>query len=223
MPVGLAGSDALYRTRHETKVPKPFPVLAKQYDGDLGMAVDGNWNITMSTPMGERNATLSLKAAGGTLTGVQGAEGNPPEIFAGTANGDDVAWKVSITNPMPLTLEFTGKVAGDSISGEMGIGPMGSFPFTGTRAQPRAFAQAHRPFGPAAPACACDPFRPRRHTRARPAYPSSRRTARHHADRRKRIDRLAALVVGGPFDLRDALRLTPRRDQLDHFAFQVQD
>jgi len=24
-------------------------------------AVDGNWNLTMSTPMGERNATLSLK------------------------------------------------------------------------------------------------------------------------------------------------------------------
>ena len=98
------------------------------------MAVDGNWNLTMTTPMGERQATLSLKAAGNTLTGVQGAEGNAAEIFDGTVNGDSVAWKVSITNPMPLTLEFTGKVAGDSISGEMGIGPMGSFPFTGTRA-----------------------------------------------------------------------------------------
>ena len=56
----------------------------------LKMAVDGNWNITMSTPMGDRQTTL--------------------------------------------TLEFTGKVAGNSISGEMGIGPLGSFPFTGTRA-----------------------------------------------------------------------------------------
>jgi hypothetical protein len=98
------------------------------------MAVDGNWNITMSTPMGDRNATLSLKNSGGTLTGTQGADGNSAEIFDGTANGDDVSWKVSITNPMPLTLTFTGKVAGDAISGEMGIGPMGSFPFTGTRA-----------------------------------------------------------------------------------------
>jgi hypothetical protein len=98
------------------------------------MAVDGNWNITMSTPMGERNTTLALKAVGGTLTGTQGAEGTTAEIFDGTANGNDVAWKVSITNPMPLTLEFTGTVSGDSISGEMGIGPMGSFPFTGTRA-----------------------------------------------------------------------------------------
>ena len=72
--------------------------------------------------------------AGGTLTGTQGADGNSGEIFDGTITGDDVAWKISITNPMPLTLAFTGKVSGDSMSGEMGIGPMGSFPFTGTRA-----------------------------------------------------------------------------------------
>jgi hypothetical protein len=98
------------------------------------MAVDGTWNLTMSTPMGERNATLSLKSSGGTLTGTQGADGNSTEIFDGTVNGDDVTWKVSITNPMPLTLDFSGKVAGDNISGEMGIGPMGSFPFTGIRA-----------------------------------------------------------------------------------------
>ena len=97
------------------------------------MAVDGNWNLTMNTPMGERTATLTLKSAGTTLTGTQGAEGNSAEIFDGAVNGDDLAWKVSITNPMPLTLDFTGKVSGNSMTGEMGIGPMGSFPFTGTR------------------------------------------------------------------------------------------
>ena len=98
------------------------------------MAVDGNWTLTLTTPMGERKATLSLTAAGGALTGTQGAEGNTAEIFDGTVSGDAVNWKVSITNPMPLTLEFIGTVSGDSMSGEMGIGPMGSFPFTGVRA-----------------------------------------------------------------------------------------
>jgi hypothetical protein len=98
------------------------------------MAVDGNWNITMSTPMGDRNTTLSLKSSGDALTGTQAAEGDSAEIFDGTVNGDSVAWKVSIVKPMPLTLEFTGKVAGDIISGDMGIGMMGSFPFTGKRA-----------------------------------------------------------------------------------------
>ena len=98
------------------------------------MAVDGKWNMTMSTPMGERKATLELRTAGSTLTGTQGDETGSAEIFEGTVSADDVAWKLSITNPMPLTLEFTGKVSGDAISGEMGIGIMGSFPFTGMRA-----------------------------------------------------------------------------------------
>jgi hypothetical protein len=118
-------------------IPPPeltIPVWPGNVEEIPEMAVDGNWNITMSTPMGERNATLSLKSAGGTLTGTQGADGNSGEIFDGTVAGDDVAWKISITNPMQLTLAFTGKVAGDSMSGEMGIGPMGSFPFTATRA-----------------------------------------------------------------------------------------
>jgi hypothetical protein len=113
--------------------PRTIPVLRQRMRGNE-MAVDGNWNIVMSTPMGDRNTTLSLKTAGGALTGTQEAEGNSTEIFDGKASGDDVSWKVSITNPMPLTLDFTGKVSGDLISGEMGIGPMGSFPFKGTRA-----------------------------------------------------------------------------------------
>jgi hypothetical protein len=116
------------------RASRNHPGFARERRGDCKMAVDGNWNITMSTPMGERNTTLSVKSAGGTLTGTQGADGNSGEIFDGTVNGDDVAWKISITNPMPLTLAFTGKVSGDSMSGETGIGPMGSFPFTGVRA-----------------------------------------------------------------------------------------
>ena len=82
----------------------------------------------------QTRATLAVTSAGGTLTGTQAADGNSGEIFDGTVAGDDVSWKISITNPMPLTLAFTGTVSGDSMSGEMGIGPMGSFPFTGTRA-----------------------------------------------------------------------------------------
>ncbi len=90
------------------------------------MSVDGNWNLTMSTPMGDRNATLSLTSAGGALTGTQAADGDSTEIFDGTVNGNDVAWKVSITNPMPLTLAFTAPLTATP-SREMGIGPMAAF------------------------------------------------------------------------------------------------
>jgi len=98
------------------------------------MSADGNWNLVISTPMGERHATLSVKADGGVLKGSQAAEGNSAEIFEGTVNGDDVAWKVSITNPMEMTLEFTGKVSGNDIGGEVKLGMFGSSSFSGTRA-----------------------------------------------------------------------------------------
>ena len=97
------------------------------------MALDGSWNLTMETPMGERRSKLTLKTAGGTLTGTQEAEGNTTDIFEGTVNGDDASWKVSITNPMPLTLTFSASVNGDTISGQADTGMFGSFPFQGTR------------------------------------------------------------------------------------------
>ncbi len=97
------------------------------------MSADGNWNIVVSTPMGDRPATLSVKTDGKALKGSQGAEGNSTEIFDGTVNGNDVSWKVSITDPMPMTLEFTGTVNGDAISGSVKLGAFGTASFSGTR------------------------------------------------------------------------------------------
>lgn len=97
------------------------------------MAIDGTWNVTMDTPLGERKATLTVTSAGGTLTGSQSADGQTGDIYDGTVNGDDASWKVDITSPMSMTLEFTGKVAGDALSGSMSAGMYGSWPFTGTR------------------------------------------------------------------------------------------
>jgi len=97
-------------------------------------AADGTWNLTMQTPMGERRSSLTLATAGGTLTGKQEAEGNTTDIAEGSVNGNELSWKVSITNPMPLTLTFTGTVDGDALNGSADTGMFGSFPFEGTRA-----------------------------------------------------------------------------------------
>jgi hypothetical protein len=98
------------------------------------MAVDGTWNLVMDTPMGERRANVKLTSQGGTLTGQQSAEGNSIDIFDGTVNGNQVFWKVSITQPMALTLEYTGTIDGDKMSGSMKAGMFGNSPFTGSRA-----------------------------------------------------------------------------------------
>jgi hypothetical protein len=70
------------------------------------MTTDGNWNLVVSTPMGERRSTLSMKTEGNTLKGSQMADGNSADIFDGNVNGDEISWKVSITDPMPMTRGF---------------------------------------------------------------------------------------------------------------------
>jgi hypothetical protein len=98
------------------------------------MAVDGNWNISVETPIGTQAATLTLSTDGGALSGTQGADGKSATITDGKVDGNKVSWKVAITNPMPLTLEFEGTVEGDKISGHANAGAFGAMPFSGTRA-----------------------------------------------------------------------------------------
>ena len=90
--------------------------------------------VSRATPMGERRATLSLKTDGSVFKGGQIADdGKSAEIFDGTVDGNQVSWKVAITDPMPPTLEFNGTVNGDEVSGNVTLGNFGSSTFSGTR------------------------------------------------------------------------------------------
>jgi hypothetical protein len=99
------------------------------------MAVDGTWKLTINTPMGAQESTLVLNTSGGTPTATQAAgsgDGRPVDDLS--VSGNDVSWKASITRPMALTLEFSGTVEGDSMSGKVKLGMFGSQPFSGVRA-----------------------------------------------------------------------------------------
>ena len=96
-------------------------------------AADGSWNTTVNSPMGAQKATLTIKTDGATFTGTMaGAQGN--QDVSGKVDGNTVSWSVNITQPMPITLEFSGTVDGDKISGNAKAGAFGSFPFSGNRA-----------------------------------------------------------------------------------------
>lgn len=97
------------------------------------MAVDGNWMITMETPLGERSATLSLAANGSALTGTMSGEAGTTEIQDGAVNGNALSFKVDITQPMPLTLEFAATVESDQMSGSVKLGMFGNAPLKGRR------------------------------------------------------------------------------------------
>jgi len=98
------------------------------------MAYNGTWNIVMKTPMGDREAVLTLAEEGGALTGTMSADGNTMDIADGKVEDGRASWKADITSPMPLTLEFDVAEDGADLDGTVKLGMFGSAGVSGTPA-----------------------------------------------------------------------------------------
>jgi hypothetical protein len=98
------------------------------------MSIDGSWNCTMNTPLGERKILLTLTANASELTGTlsDGSAGTP--IQNGRVDGANASWKADISSPMSLTLEFTVTVTENEMGGSVKLGMFGNAPLRGTRA-----------------------------------------------------------------------------------------
>jgi hypothetical protein len=97
------------------------------------MTAAGKWEIVINSPMGAQKATLDLGTDGASLTGTQTAAQGSGPLENGKVDGNTVSWSAKISSPMPLTLDFTGTVEGDKMSGSVKAGAFGAFPFTGNR------------------------------------------------------------------------------------------
>lgn len=94
--------------------------------------VDGSWDCTVKSPLGDQKLTLAITSDGGTFSGTaSGAMGSSD--VSGTVAGDTLTWQQQVSVPMPMSLDCTATVSGDSVSGDVKAGAFGSFPLTGTR------------------------------------------------------------------------------------------
>ena len=94
--------------------------------------VDGSWDCTVKSPLGDQKMTVTVKSEGSTWTGnVSGAMGSSD--ISGEANGNTINWKQQMTVPMPMTLDCQATAEGDTLTGTVGAGAFGSFPLNGTR------------------------------------------------------------------------------------------
>jgi hypothetical protein len=100
---------------------------------EKSMAVDGKWEIVINSPLGAQKAALDIATDGNALSGTQTAQQGSGPLENGKVDGNAVSWSAKITNPLPLTLDFSGTVDGDKLSGSVKAGSFGSFPFTGNR------------------------------------------------------------------------------------------
>ena len=98
------------------------------------MSIDGTWNVTLQSPMGSQEGTLTLATDGDALTGTMSGPQGAMDIEDGQVGDGSYSWKVYITSPMAITIESTATVDGDTITGESKLGAFGTATFTGTRA-----------------------------------------------------------------------------------------
>jgi hypothetical protein len=95
-------------------------------------AADGNWKITINTPMGAQEVTASIVTSGDTFTGKTSGRMGDAEV-SGKVNGDTLTWSSAITSPMPMTLEFEATVNGDAMTGNVKLGAFGNAALSGVR------------------------------------------------------------------------------------------
>jgi alkanesulfonate monooxygenase SsuD/methylene tetrahydromethanopterin reductase-like flavin-dependent oxidoreductase (luciferase family) len=114
--------------------PTPGSSGANEDPTGGAQSVEGEWHITIDTPMGAQSSTLKVSSDGHSLTGNQGNDGETADIYDGSISGAEATWKLDVTSPMPLTITFNGVVDGDSITGQAQAGFFPPAPFTGSRA-----------------------------------------------------------------------------------------
>jgi aerobic carbon-monoxide dehydrogenase large subunit len=112
-----------------TPAPAPEPVAA-----GAPQAIDGDWNIVMSPPVGpEQKMVATFRTDGGVLTGKLDAPEGAQE-FTGTVDGNRLKWEMKVTKPMAITLKYDLTVDGDAMAGSAKLGMFGKAKVSGTRA-----------------------------------------------------------------------------------------
>lgn len=95
--------------------------------------VDGEYDCITKSPMGEQKSVFTVKSDGNSFTGSNAGAMGSLDVVDGKIDGNKLTWKMEMKVPMPMTLDCSATVDGDTLTATIGAGAFGSFPMTGTR------------------------------------------------------------------------------------------
>lgn len=98
------------------------------------MTVVGDWNLTINAGPTPETATLTFAEDAGAVRGRMSSRQGAGELLDVDVAGQRVTFKVAITQPLPMTLEFTGTIDDTDMFGEVKLGAFGTGTWTATRA-----------------------------------------------------------------------------------------
>ena len=97
------------------------------------MSVAGSYDCVTKSPMGDQKSVFTVNVDGDSFTGQNAGAMGSLDVIDGKVDGNTLTWKMDMKVPMPMTLNCTATVDGDSFSGTIDTGAFGKMAMNGTR------------------------------------------------------------------------------------------
>lgn len=97
------------------------------------MSVAGEYDCVTKSPMGDQKSVLTINVDGDSWTGSNAGQMGALDITDGKVDGNTVTWTMDMKVPMPMKLEGSAVVDGDTITGQVKAGAFGTMAMTGVR------------------------------------------------------------------------------------------
>jgi hypothetical protein len=97
------------------------------------MSVAGSYDCVVKSPMGDQKSILTVNVDGDSWSGTNAGAQGSLDCENGKVDGNTITWTMDMKVPMPMTLEGTATVDGDTITGSVKAGMFGSMAMSGTR------------------------------------------------------------------------------------------
>lgn len=98
------------------------------------MSYDGTYNITVHTPMGDQQGTLTIKMEGDAFSGTLETAMGTSDLSDCSISGNELQWRAETETPMgSIDVSFKAAINDDTITGEA-LTPFGSAPLEGKKA-----------------------------------------------------------------------------------------
>lgn len=98
------------------------------------MSVAGTFDCVTKSPMGDQKSVVTIVDNGdGTFSGTNAGAMGGMDLENGKVDGNTLTWTMNMTVPMPMKLEGTATVDGDTLTGSVNAGAFGTMAMTGVR------------------------------------------------------------------------------------------
>jgi hypothetical protein len=115
-------------------VAPPPPQRTAGGAGGPAAQVGGSWTMTLTSPQGPMDITMTLTQSGTSFTGSMTSQVGNQEISDGQITGRNVTWTATLQfGGQSITLSYRGEVEGNRMSGSAELGSFGSATFTAER------------------------------------------------------------------------------------------